>query len=67
MGSTCDVRPYLSQQILGAANNNNNSDFDSCLAFSIIMFPDAVDVIYEYADTINRICMYLVLLIKKRI
>ena len=59
MGSTCDVRTsYISQQILGAGNNK--SVFDSCLAFGIITFPDAVDIIYEYADIINRISMYLI-------
>jgi len=57
MGSTGAVRTsYISQQILGACNIN--SVFDSCLAFSIIMFLDAVDVIYAYADIINKICMY---------
>jgi hypothetical protein len=60
MGSTFDVRnSYTSQQILGA--------FDSCFVLSIIRFPDAVDFIYEYADIINRIYMYLILLIKTRI
>jgi len=60
MGST-----YLSQQILGSGNNY--LAFDSCFVFTIIMFPDAVDRIYEYKDIINRICMYLILLIKIRI
>jgi hypothetical protein len=65
MGSPCDVKSsYLSQQILGTANNN--SAFDSCLVFSINMFLDAVDFIYEYTEIINKICVYLILLIKTR-